>query len=119
MAVLAVDYNAPVDPLLDFAEGKLHDAMDRTFLAASTPKAEAMNALTHAMGSLDQLISLVDGIADVSGFVVIKVNYGLISLVDSPHCQGSLDAPIFSTQGVLDAASFSHATSCSLLLTRR
>lgn len=74
-AVLVVDYHAPVDPLLDYAEGKLHGAMDRTSLATSTPTAEAMSALTHAMGSLDQLVNFVDGIADVSASVVIEVRY--------------------------------------------
>ena len=71
-AVLAVDWSAPVDPL-DHAEDRLHGAIDRTLRQEPSSKSEALVALGHAMGSLDQLVNFVDGIVDVSVLALIYV----------------------------------------------
>ena len=64
-AVIEVDYSTPVDAVLDHAEDRMHDALMKNEEKDLTPTAEALKALGHAIGSLDQLMGFVDGIVDV------------------------------------------------------
>ena len=100
MAEIKVDYNARVDPLLDHAEDKLHDAMMKASDSDLTPTAEAIRSLGHAIGSLDQLMGFVDGIVDVRICLNLTTVTADARLTDTSHCESGLDAAFLCLQGM-------------------
>ena len=100
MAVIEVDYNARVDPLLDHAEDRLHDAMTKASDSDLTPTAEAIRSLGHAIGSLNQLMGFVDGIVEVRVCLNTTVATTDTRSTDTSHCESGLDAAFFRLQGM-------------------